>query len=103
MRSATMKSEYDWWIWCAEQCECARTKGMRVRFGPCDSFGLCELIDNYIPHAFHSTMMARIQALPDYDLVGYKWPRTLNGAKQRAVWCREQAALLKDRSSTPSR
>ena len=37
-----------------------------------------------------------IAALPTVPMSigGYKWPKTLEGAKQRAAFCREQAAKL---------
>jgi hypothetical protein len=63
-----------------------------VAFGQQRAHGLCGSISLLpgLTDEQRATMFAKV-ALPDGS---YRWPLTLEGAAQRAAFCREQAALL---------
>lgn len=68
-------------------------------------YGLCDTaLDMYIERLICETVLGTIRQLIiaepfhytpfEVRADGYKWPLTLEGAKARAEWCREQAAKL---------
>jgi len=63
-----------------------------VAFGFQKAYGLCGVITLYpdLTDEQRATMFAKV-ALPDGS---YRWPLTLEGAEQRAAFCREQAERL---------
>ncbi len=89
------------WMWLAEKWD--SPLGMEycpfVRVGGIDCCGICPCIEGMaeadaITEELSQTMIDKIEKLPSVKVPGFRWPTTIAGAKQRAVFCREQAALL---------
>lgn len=95
-------SESDWWMWLAELCDAARpvsTESSAWGFGPNLSqscLGLCEALKTLVPEEFRVRMAARITQYRNDMNVGYHWPLTQQGCRERAVFCRLQAELANE-------
>ncbi len=90
-------SEKEAWLKIAEawdratKCNCC--SDYFAHFGDNEANGLCESIDHVVPERRES-MKAPIKALlPKHNV--FVWPKTLDGAKHRAAFCRKMAKECK--------